>query len=94
MMLRLPSGSDPFVFAAQANIITDYLTPDGDLLALRILNRAGQGAEAKPPQMDASINQEMTLAIEAASKGQPDVVEEPVSFEQIAMATLTRGVHW
>ena len=30
----------------------------------------------------------------AASKGQPDVVEEPVSFEQIAMATLTRGVHW
>jgi NAD(P)-dependent dehydrogenase (short-subunit alcohol dehydrogenase family) len=29
----------------------------------------------------------------AASKGQPDV-EEHVSFEQIAMATLTRGVHW
>ncbi len=73
MRAALPSGSDPFVFAAQANIITDYLTPDGDLLALRILNRAGQGAEAKPPQMDASINQEMTLAIEAASKGQPFV---------------------
>jgi thioester reductase-like protein len=29
----------------------------------------------------------------AASKGQPDV-EERASFEQIAMATLTRGVHW
>src|SRR6266513_519659 len=29
----------------------------------------------------------------AASKGQKDV-EEHVSFEQIAMATLTRGVHW
>ena len=29
----------------------------------------------------------------AASKGQADV-EEHVSFEQIAMATLTRGVHW
>jgi hypothetical protein len=29
----------------------------------------------------------------AASKGQQDV-EEHVSFEQIAMATLTRGVHW
>jgi thioester reductase-like protein len=29
----------------------------------------------------------------AASKGQPDV-EEHASFEQIAMATLTRGVHW
>jgi thioester reductase-like protein len=30
----------------------------------------------------------------AASKGQADTVEEPVSFEQLAMATLTRGVHW
>jgi thioester reductase-like protein len=29
----------------------------------------------------------------AASKGQPNV-EEHASFEQIAMATLTRGVHW
>ncbi len=29
----------------------------------------------------------------AASKGQTDL-EEHVSFEQIAMATLTRGVHW
>jgi hypothetical protein len=29
----------------------------------------------------------------AASKGQRDV-EERASFEQIAMATLTRGVHW
>jgi NAD(P)-dependent dehydrogenase (short-subunit alcohol dehydrogenase family) len=30
----------------------------------------------------------------AASKGQRDVAEEHVSFEQLAMATLTRGVHW
>src|SRR5213080_4132401 len=34
----LPAGSDPFIYAAQANIITDYLTPDSDVLALRILN--------------------------------------------------------
>jgi HD-GYP domain-containing protein (c-di-GMP phosphodiesterase class II) len=73
MRAALPAGSDPYVYAAQANIITDYLTPDGDLLALRILNRAGQGAEAKPPQMDASIGQELTLAVQAASTGQPYV---------------------
>src|SRR3989440_9374620 len=30
----------------------------------------------------------------AASKVQEDTIEEPVSFEQLAMATLTRGVHW
>jgi thioester reductase-like protein len=30
----------------------------------------------------------------AASKGEHPAAEEHVSFEQIAMATLTRGVHW
>jgi NAD(P)-dependent dehydrogenase (short-subunit alcohol dehydrogenase family) len=30
----------------------------------------------------------------AASKGEKEAIEEPVSFEQLAMATLTRGVHW
>lgn len=30
----------------------------------------------------------------AAAKGQQEDAEERVSFEQIAMATLTRGVHW
>ena len=30
----------------------------------------------------------------AAAKGQRAAGEEHVSFEQIAMATLTRGVHW
>jgi thioester reductase-like protein len=30
----------------------------------------------------------------AASKGPGETAEEHVSFEQIAMATLTRGVHW
>ena len=30
----------------------------------------------------------------AASKGREHETEEHVSFEQIAMATLTRGVHW
>ena len=70
MRTALPPGSDPFVYAAHANIITDYITPDGDLLALRILNRSGQGAEAKPPQLDPAIVQELRLGAEAASTGQ------------------------
>jgi HD-GYP domain-containing protein (c-di-GMP phosphodiesterase class II) len=64
-------NSDPFIYAAQANIITDYITPDSDILALRLLNLAGQGAEAKPQQLDPSIVQELTFAQEAAGKGQP-----------------------
>ena len=32
-------------------MIADYITPDSDLLGLRILNRDGKGAEAKPAQL-------------------------------------------
>lgn len=71
MKKALPAGGDPFLYAAQSGVITDYLTPDGDLLALRMLNRAGQGAEAKPAGLDSAIVQELNLALEVAGKGQP-----------------------
>jgi HD-GYP domain-containing protein (c-di-GMP phosphodiesterase class II) len=66
----LPAGSDPFIYGEQRGIITNYLSPDGDLLGLRILNRAGQGAEAKPAHLDASVQQELDLALQAALTGQ------------------------
>src|SRR6476661_5949753 len=34
----LPAGSDPFVYAAQTGMIADYITADGDILGMRILN--------------------------------------------------------
>jgi HD-GYP domain-containing protein (c-di-GMP phosphodiesterase class II) len=66
----LPAGSDPFIYAAQTGMIADYITPDSDLLGMRILNRDGKGAEAKPAQLDASVAQELDLALQAALKGQ------------------------
>src|SRR5207244_6112434 len=48
-----------------------YTTADSDLLALRVLPVAGQGAEAKPKDLDPAILQELNLAVEAALKGQP-----------------------
>jgi HD-GYP domain-containing protein (c-di-GMP phosphodiesterase class II) len=66
----LPAGSDPFVYAAQTGMIADYITPDGDLLGLRLLNRDGKGAEAKPAQLDRAVAQELDLALQAALKGQ------------------------
>jgi HD-GYP domain-containing protein (c-di-GMP phosphodiesterase class II) len=71
MRKALPPGSDPFLYAAQTGVITDYLSPDGDLVALRVLNLGGQGAEAKPAGLDAPIVQELNLALEVAGKGQP-----------------------
>jgi HD-GYP domain-containing protein (c-di-GMP phosphodiesterase class II) len=68
---RALGGADPFTYAAETKWITDYLTPDSDLLALRVLNTAGLGAEAKPDGLDPAIQQEMTLALEVAKKGQP-----------------------
>ncbi|HKO55276.1 MAG TPA: HD domain-containing phosphohydrolase [Thermoanaerobaculia bacterium] len=71
IMKRALNGADPFTYAAETQWITDYLTPDGDLLALRVLNTAGLGAEAKPDGLDPAIQQEMNLALEVAKKGQP-----------------------
>jgi HD-GYP domain-containing protein (c-di-GMP phosphodiesterase class II) len=66
----LPVGSDPFLYGEQRGTITNYLTPDGDLLGLRILNREGKGATATPAHLDPSVRQELDLALQAALAGQ------------------------
>jgi HD-GYP domain-containing protein (c-di-GMP phosphodiesterase class II) len=66
----LPPGTDPFTHAAATGWIQDYITSDSDVLALRVLNTAGQGAEATPANLEASVMQEMNLALEAAKHGQ------------------------
>src|SRR6478672_13608192 len=42
MQKALPAGTDPFTYAAKTPWIGDYVTSDSDLLALRVLNAAGQ----------------------------------------------------
>ena len=59
------------------------------------LGTAGEIAYALSPK---AVDRILHLAYRvfpdsAASKGQQNL-EERASFEQIAMATLTRGVHW
>jgi HD-GYP domain-containing protein (c-di-GMP phosphodiesterase class II) len=71
MKRALPPGSDPFAYAGQSNVISDYITPDSEILGLRILDRGGHGAEAVPPSVDRSVVQEMDLALGAANAGQP-----------------------
>src|SRR5436190_1420885 len=71
VMRKALAGADPFLYVAQTGVITDYITPDSDLLGLRILNRAGQGATALPKELDPAIAKEMDAALVAASNGQP-----------------------
>jgi len=71
MKSALPAGSDPFTFAAQSNVVADYITPDGGILGLRILDRNGHGAEAVPPNLDRAVVEELDLALVAAAQGQP-----------------------
>lgn len=66
----LPAGTDPFLYGEQRGTITNYLSPDGDLLGLRILNREGKGASATPAHLDPSVRQELDLALQAALTGQ------------------------
>jgi HD-GYP domain-containing protein (c-di-GMP phosphodiesterase class II) len=70
MMGRGLGGGDPFIYAAQSGWITEYMSSESDLLALRILNPAGQGAEAKPADLDKSIAEDMEMARQVALKGQ------------------------
>lgn len=73
MQKAVPAGTDPFTYAANTPWIGDYVTADSDLLALRVLNAAGQGAEAKPSGLDAAILQEMDAARQVAMTGRSSV---------------------
>ncbi len=66
----LPPDTDAFGYIARRDVITDYLASDSDLLGLRILNAAGQGAEAIPTGLDQSALEELDLYRAAALKGQ------------------------
>ena len=70
IMRRGLGGGDPFIYAAQSNWVAEYMSSESDLLALRILNPAGQGAEAKPANLDESLTQDMEIARQVALKGQ------------------------
>lgn len=65
----LPPGSDPFTYAAHSEWIGEYVTPESDLIALRAVNLAGQGAEAVPADLEAGIISEMSIARDVALKG-------------------------
>ena len=66
----LPAGTDPFLYAAETGWIGDYATPDSDFIALRAINPAGQGAEAKSVDLEAAVVKEMSIAREVALAGQ------------------------
>jgi HD-GYP domain-containing protein (c-di-GMP phosphodiesterase class II) len=65
----LPAGTDPFTYAPETNWILDFMNPDGDLIAIRALNRQGQGAEAVPASLDPAIAREMGIARDVALRG-------------------------
>ncbi|HUF18165.1 MAG TPA: HD domain-containing phosphohydrolase [Thermoanaerobaculia bacterium] len=80
-----PAGSDPFTESSQTGLIATYTTADNDLLALRIVNRVGQGAAAQPAGLEDEVSREMDTALAVALKGQQyigtfhhiDVVNQP-----------------
>src|SRR6266508_1093585 len=55
MKRALPAGTDPFAYIDSRGVVASYIPPDSDLLALRIINNAGEGAEAKPTGLEAAV---------------------------------------
>ncbi len=66
-----PEGSDPFTESSQTGLISTYTTADNDLLALRIVNKAGQGAAAQPAGLSQEVSKELDTALTLALQGQP-----------------------
>lgn len=66
----LPPDTDAFGYIARRDVIGDYLSSDSDLLALRILDARGEGAEAIPTGLDRAVLEELDLYRTAALKGQ------------------------
>ena len=87
MQKALPAGTDPFVYAARTGWIGDFITANPDLIALRVLNAAGQGAEAKPADLDASIVKDMDAAREVALTGRQSLglLQHVASVNQLAV---------
>lgn len=69
MQRALPAGTDPFSYAAETKWIGDYMTGDGDLLALRALNATGQGAQVMPDGLDRTVLDDMEAARIVAMNG-------------------------
>ena len=69
MQRALPAGADPFTYAAQSQWISDFITADSDLIALRAVNVNGHGAEAVPAELDAALLEEMGMARNVALEG-------------------------
>jgi HD-GYP domain-containing protein (c-di-GMP phosphodiesterase class II) len=70
MRNTVPAGTDPFTYAAENRWIALYMTSESDLLALRVLNAEGNGAQAIPENLDAEVMQEMDIARQVALKGE------------------------
>ena len=70
MRRALPPDTDAFAYIDRRGVIASYIPPESDLIALRIVNAAGEGAEAKLAGLDAAVIQEMDLVRLAAMRGQ------------------------
>lgn len=85
MQKALPAGTDPFLYAARSGWIGEMIAKDSDIIALRVLNPEGQGAEAKPAGLDSAILKDMDAARQVALSGresagalqQVDAVNQP-----------------
>lgn len=66
----LPGGSDPFMHPVQNAVLAGYTSSDPNLLALRILNREGQGAAAQPAGLSSETARDLNFGAGVALSGQ------------------------
>ena len=60
-------GADPITYAS--DWMGDYITEDSDLVAIRVVNTAGQRAQSIPPNLDPAVLKELDQARDVALAG-------------------------
>jgi HD-GYP domain-containing protein (c-di-GMP phosphodiesterase class II) len=62
-------GADPILASADTGLIQAYTQSDPDLLALRVVNRDGKGAEVLPAALGPEINAELNAGLSRVLEG-------------------------
>jgi len=97
---NVSTGADPFQGPSQTALIQNYTASDPDLMALRIINRSGQGSEAQPAGLGPEVVSELNSALGEALKGQSyvgkfqylEMLNQPAIIIAVPVVNAQQGV--
>ncbi len=88
----LSSESDPVLATTNSGLIQTYTQNDPDLLALRVVNREGQGAEVVPSTLGPEISTELNRALAVVLERGDDYIGKFIYLPSVNQGALVIAV--